>query len=125
MRTLFIVNSIVAILFGLGFVLIPSTVVDYYGVELSDAGLYVAQLLGAAFIGFAFLTWFAKDSRESSARRAILLAMLVSDAIGFVVALLMQIADPAIVNSLGWLTVAIYLLLALGWGYFYFLQPSE
>jgi len=30
-----------------------------------------------------------------------------------------------VVNSLGWSTVAIYLLLALGFAYFHFAKPSE
>jgi hypothetical protein len=30
-----------------------------------------------------------------------------------------------LVNSLGWSTVAIYLLLAIGFAYFHFTKPSE
>jgi Kef-type K+ transport system membrane component KefB len=79
--------------------------------------------MGAAFIGFAVLTWSARNANDSDARRAIVLALVVSDVIGFIAALIAQLAD--VVNSLGWSTVAIYLLLALGFGYFQFAKPAD
>jgi hypothetical protein len=78
----------------------------------------VGQLFGAALIGFAVLTWAARNATDSDAGRAILLALCVGDAIGFVVALVGQLGG--VVNTLGWSTVAIYLVLALGFGYFRF-----
>jgi hypothetical protein len=50
------------------------------------------------------------------------LAIFVGDTIGFIVALLAQLAGT--VNALGWLIVALYLLLALGFGYFQFSKPT-
>jgi hypothetical protein len=78
----------------------------------------VGQLFGAALIGFAVLTWAARNATDSDAGRAILLALCVADAIGFAVALVGQLGG--VVNALGWSTVAIYLVLALGFGYFRF-----
>ncbi len=126
LSTMMIINAVVAAVFGVAFVLVPSQLVSLYGIEdASEILLYVGQLLGAAFIGFAVLTWSARNANDSSARRAIVLALLVSDGVGFIVALIGQLAD--VVNSLGWSTVAIYLLLALGFGYFQFVkqEPKE
>jgi hypothetical protein len=64
------------------------------------------------------LTWAARNATDSDAGRAILLALCVADAIGFAVALVGQLGG--VVNTLGWSTVAIYLVLALGFGYFRF-----
>lgn len=122
-RTLMIVNAIIAGLFGIGFVLVPGQLLSQYGITPDPAFNLVGQLLGAAFIGFAVLTWAARNTTDSEARRAILLALFVGDAIGFIVALIAQLGG--IVNALGWSTVVIYLLLALGWGYFRFVQPSK
>jgi len=41
---------------------------------------------------------------------------------GFVVALINQLSG--LVNALGWSTVALYLLFALGYGYFQFKKPD-
>jgi len=82
----------------------------------------VAQLFGAALLAFAVLTWTAREAPDSDARRAILLAMFVGDCIGCVVALIGQFRG--VMNALGWSTVVIYLLLAIGFGYFCFAQPK-
>ena len=84
---------------------------------------YVGHLFGASLVGFAFLSWFARDTTDSDARRAIVLALFVSDGIGFIVALVGQLAG--VVNALGWSTVVIYLLLAVGFGYIQFARSSS
>jgi hypothetical protein len=52
-----------------------------------------------------------------------MLGLFVVSGVGFVIALLAQL--DGVVNSLGWTTVAIYLLLALGFGYFRFIKTKS
>lgn len=112
------INAIIAVVFGLGFLIVPGQVMAYYGI-MADAPLeYVGQLFGAALLAFAVLTWSARNAADSDARRAILLALFVGDGIGFIVALVRQLSG--VVNAVGWSTVVIYLLLALGFAYFRF-----
>jgi hypothetical protein len=94
-----------------------------YGLAVDAGFALVAQLFGAALIGYAILTWSVRKAGDSEARRAIVLALFISDGIAFVLALIGQL--KGMVNSLGWSTVAIYLLLALGFAYFHFAKPSE
>jgi hypothetical protein len=122
LSTLLIINAVVAALFGIAFVLVPGQVLSLYGVEASATLKYAGQLLGAAYVGFAVLTWSARNANDSAARRAIILALFIGDAVGFVVALIGQLNN--VVGALGWSTVAIYLLLALGFGYFQFAKPA-
>jgi len=123
LSALMTINAIIAVAFGLGFVLVPGQVVSLYGIS-ADAGLqYTGQLFGGALLAFAVLTWLARNVPDSEARRAILLALFVGDAIGFIVALLGQFGG--VVTALGWSTVAIYLLLAIGFGYFRFFAKLE
>ncbi|MDH3291304.1 MAG: hypothetical protein OEO20_10570 [Gemmatimonadota bacterium] len=123
LSALMIVNAIVAVVFGLGFVLAPGQVTSFYSPEVGATLEYVAQLFGAALLGFAVLTWVARNAPDSEARRAILLALFVGDGVGFVIALIAQLGG--IVNALGWSTVAIYLVLAIGFGYFRFAAKQE
>lgn len=122
LRNLFIVNAVIALIFGAAAVLAPALLMSFYGITLSPPGILVARLLGATFLGICVLTWFARDAADSEARQAIVLALFVENAIGFVAALLGQLAGVA--NTLGWSIVAIYLLLGLGYGYFQFLKPT-
>ena len=120
---LFVVNAVIAGLFGLAFVFAPAQLLAQYGLVV-DAGFgLVAQLFGAALVGYAILTWLVRKVGDSEARRAIVLALFISDGVAFVLALMAQL--KGLVTSLGWSTVAIYLLLALGFAYFHFAKPSE
>ena len=122
LKTLMVVNAFVAAAFGIGFVVVPGQVMSFYGPEVTPRLEYVAQLFGGALVAFAVLTWTAQNAPDSVARRAILLAMFVGDCIGCVVALVGQLGG--VINALGWSTVVIYLLLAIGFGYFCFTQPK-
>lgn len=122
LNALLIVNAVVAVLFGLGFILAPGRMTGLYTTEVGASLEYVAQLFGAALLALGVLSWAARNAPDSEARRAILLAFFVGDAVGCVVAVIAQLGG--VVNSLGWSTVVIYLLLAIGFGYFRF-GPGE
>lgn len=123
LSTLMVINAIVAAVFGIAFVVVPGQVFSLYGVAEGAALKYTGQLFGSALVAFAVLTWTARDATESESRRAIVLALFTGDAIGFLVSLIGQLGN--VVNVLGWSTVAIYLLLALGFGYFQFAKPAS
>jgi len=115
--------AVVAGLFGLGFVFSPEQVLSYYGATSDAAANYMAQLFGAALLGFAAILWLCKDAEDSAVRQAILLGLFVAEGVGFVVALITQLRGG--INALGWSTVIIYLLFALGFGYFRFIKPAS
>jgi hypothetical protein len=117
LNTLLAINAVVAVIFGLGFVLIPETLLSFYGVSLSAAGLYLGRLLGGAFLGYGILSWLVRDG-SGHEMRAIVLALFVSEIIGFVITVFYQLQGVA--NALGWSTAAIYLLLGAAFGYHYF-----
>ncbi len=123
LKTLMIINAIVAIVFGVTFVIIPAQAYSLYDITANEHLNYMGQLFGAALVGFALITWMARNATDSDARKAIVLALFVANGIGFVVALIGQLGN--VVNALGWSTVAIYLLLSLGFGYFQFFKPAS
>jgi uncharacterized membrane protein YfcA len=118
LRTLMVIKSVITIVFGIGFVVVPVRVMSYYGVTLDPAGAYMTKLFGAAFIVIGLLLWYARKDAGSPALKAIVLGVFIGDLIGFVIALQAQLLG--IVKALGWLTVVLYFLLALGFGYFQF-----
>ena len=122
LSTMLIIYAVISAIFGLTFIFMPQTALALYGITLSPGGILIARLFGAALLEFALLSWLARNAGDSEARKAIILAMFIGEAIGFIVVLLGQLSGE--VNALGWSTVAIYLLLALGFGYFQFMKPS-
>lgn len=123
LNNLLVVAAIIAAVFGVAFVIASGSLLALYGVTLDKAGTLVAQLFGALLIGMAVINWFARNVTDPDARQAVVFGNLAGDAVGFVVILLGQLAG--ITNALGWSSVAIYLLLALGFAYIQFMQPRS
>ena len=71
----------------------------------------------------ALISWFAKDFSDLNARRGVVTSLFIFDTIGFVVSLLGVFAKA--MDSTGWSVVIIFLLLALGYGYFLFLNQAD
>lgn len=116
LNTLFIITGILGLFFGLLTVLVPGGFSEFYGGALTNAGKFDTQLQGAAYLGFAFLLFFALKAKEAAARKAIVIGSLVHFVIGIIISLKWQLAGA--VNAWGWSTVAIFALLALGYLYF-------
>ena len=116
--TFMVIYAVISAAFGLGFVLMPGQILPMYGVEPNAVLNLVGQFLGAALVLLALLTWLVRNLNASETRRAIILALLVGETIGFVLALIGQL--NGIFNVMGWSVVAVYLLFALGLAYFQF-----
>jgi hypothetical protein len=114
-RTLLISKAAVCLAFGALLLFAPVALLGLLGGELGGAGTFTAREYGAALVGTLLLTWFAKGVKAGDARRAVLLDLLVYDAIGVVVTV--QAVVSGVLNTLGWAIVAVYLFFAVGSGY--------
>ncbi len=122
LATFMAVAAVLALVFGLAFILTPAQLMSFYGVTLEAGGQWVGRYLGSAFIGIAVLTWLARNAPQGEALRAVVLGLFILSVTGLVVAVLDGLFGPG--NSLVWSTVVIYLFLTLGFGYFQFVKPS-
>ena len=121
-RTLMIIKAVVCITLGVPILFVPIFFYGIFGVTLAAGGVFAAREYGASLIGNFLLTWIARDSHESSARRGIIWALCVYDAIGFVVTLIFALSG--VPNGLIWMPVALYLFLAIAFGYFLVKPPQ-
>ena len=111
-----IAKAIIVVLFGLCFVFLPKTIMGFYGMTLDDAGAFMTQLLGQAFILLGILLWSNRNAADTATQRSFALAVFIGDMIGLGVSLIGQLGG--VTNALGWTTVALYLILGLRFGYF-------
>ena len=123
LSTLLSVNAIVALAYALGLLLVPATLLKVYGITSGPGERLMAQFFGVALLAVGLLTWLARNVADPIARRAFVLALLISQAVGFVVALLGTLSG--VMNVAGWSAVAIYLLLGLGYAYFQFTKSTS
>ncbi len=116
-------KAVVCIVFGIGFVLAPQFLGSIYAMSLDSSGALMARLFGTAFIFEAIVLWLPRNAPSSDAGlRAIVMAVAVSNAIGFVVTLLATLSG--VWNALGWLPVVLYLVFCLAFAYFLFAKPA-
>ena len=114
-----IAKAIIVLLFGVGFVLIPKILAGIYGMEFNDAATLMGRLFGGGFILEAIILWAARNTdRDDVACRGIMLAVIVSNAIGFIVCLLATLAGTW--NAIGWLSVGLYLVFGLVFAWLFF-----
>jgi len=113
-KSVMVIKAAVCLVFGIILVSIPGALVSFLGATLSLGGAFTSREYAAALFGNLMLTWFARNAADSDARRAIILALFVYDAIGFVVSLLTVLSG--VLNPLGWFVVAIYLFFTLAFG---------
>ena len=122
LNTFMTIAAVIALGFGLAFILVPTQMMSLYGVTLEAGGQWLGRYLGSAFIGIAVLNWSARKAPEGEALRAVVLGDLVLSVTGLIVAVLDVIYGSG--NALVWSTVVLYLFLTLGFGYFQFAKPT-
>ena len=122
LKTILVINAILLGLFGLTSLLAPEASATPYGLTLDPLSKHLNQVLGAFFLGFAVLSWMSRKVTDSNALRAILLAFFISYSIAMIIGIIDILS--AVGNAVGWSSVALYLLLLLGFGYYLFVKPS-
>lgn len=116
-RIFLIISAVIAFIFGLGFLLMPGPLTAIYNIRLDAAGQYVGQLFGAAILSLGIINFSLRNSRDLN---GILLGNFVGGVLAFFVSFVGMLNGTGGVNALGWLTVVIYLFLAVGFGYYRF-----
>ena len=114
-------KAIVSLIDGIALLFIPVTYMGWVGVSLGFEGMIGAQFFGAMLIGVGLICWFSRGGAKETVG-GVLLSLFVADVIGFILSLRIQLAGQ--MNSLGWVVVAIWLILALGLGYFRFIKKK-
>jgi hypothetical protein len=117
LSTFAIIISILAIGFGLAFVFIPVKLMAFYNISLGGGGVLMARYFGAAnlFIGMIFWS-YSSVSPSAKSWPKLLLYSLVYDVVQLGITAKAQLNSLS--NPMGWTTVALFALLAIGSGYF-------
>lgn len=122
LRHLFMINIFFAAFFGVSCAFFPRFAFGLYGVIPDDGAIWVTRLVGGSILGFGTLMWFGINAASADTRRAIALALLIQDAIGWVASILFQMTGK--VNAFGWLSLALYGFLTVAYAIFLFVIPK-
>lgn len=117
-----IIKAGISIIFGLSFLLIPEATASLFGVSIDQTAATTARFVGALLLGIGFICWFARLCTDYLEIQGILLSLFIADALGFLIALFAQLSG--LYNTFGWVNVAVWFVLALGLGYFRFVNQD-
>jgi hypothetical protein len=110
--TAFLIGAVLALAFGLGFLLMPAMVLSIYGVAGDVPTALMGRFFGVALLQVGATLWLLKETRDAATQRGLALGGAIGAACGIVVALMGTLAGT--LNAMGWSVVAIYALLLFG-----------
>jgi hypothetical protein len=113
LKTTFLVHAIVGLLFGLAYLLIPTTVGGWFGFAATDPAW---RLLGAAILAYALSSWWASRAVEWSKVEIVVQMEIVWTVLGALVTAWAVISGA--LPALGWLNALILAAFAVAFGYF-------
>jgi len=115
-KFIFTFHSLITLLFGCGILLIPQQLLSVFGVALDPSALHIVQFAGVGLISLGLLAWVVRHLTDGDTLHEIFWAFFLMSICASAVLLLGQITR--VVNWLGWLPVAVNLLLALNYAHF-------
>jgi hypothetical protein len=111
-KRLFMLNAAVAAGYGIALLVAAGPILDLYGIAPNTEGVYMARWFGLGLLASGLITWLARDAADTEGGHAVARALSVTYGIGVVLALWGTLGGPF--NALGWIAVALNLLLGAG-----------
>jgi hypothetical protein len=111
LSTFLSIVAVLALLFGIGLIAVPAETLAPYGIPVERYTAFMARFFGEELIAVGSILWLARKTTDPVARRALVVAGMISDLIAFVIALQAQLSG--LVNTLGWSTVLLYALFTI------------
>jgi len=122
-RTIFLINALVAVLFGLAFLIVPTFALQQFGVDQYAATRLVSQFFGTAILTLGLLLWFAKDITDLSLLKGTGMALMIGSAAGLIITLIGT--ANGILRTNWWIAALVYTLFGLVYVYLVFVQPRS
>lgn len=122
LRSLLLLAGVLALAFGLAFLVVPRPTLALYGLAANPEIVLVSRFFGAALIQLGMVLYLIRDVGDLRTQRGVVIGSFLGSVAGLVVALTGQFWG--VVNGFGWSTVAIYGLLTLGYGSIMFGRPA-
>jgi hypothetical protein len=123
LRTLYLLNTVVSLGFALGFFLISPFLLGLFGMDNTPDTRTLAQLIAVELVVGGVTTFLARDVTDPQATGAINTSNFLAGVIGTIIALRATLAG--VMGWFGWVVTAVYLFIAVAFGYIQFVKTSR
>ncbi len=124
-KTIFTINYIIAFAFGIGFIFFPSLCCSLMGFNIAGDSSLIAQGMGVFVFGTGVLTFFARDTSKSDARRAIIISLFTLYILLILYKMSLNLVYGISINLMFASIYIIHIGLIFSYGYFLFGGPRE
>jgi hypothetical protein len=123
LRNLYILNTVVSLGFALGFLVMSPFLLGLFGMDNTADARTLAQLIAVELVVGGVTTLLARDVTDVKATGAINTGNFLAGVLGTVIALFATLSG--VMGWFGWVVTAVYLFIAIAFGYFQFMRPSS
>src|SRR5512134_443023 len=123
LRNLYLLNTVVSLGFALGFLLMSPFLLGLFGMEATADARTLGQLIAVELVVGGVITLLARDVTDLQATRAINTGNFLAGLLGTVIALLATLSG--VMGWFGYVVTAVYLFIAVAFGYFQFMKPAR
>lgn len=123
LRNLYLLNTVISLGFALGFFLLTAFLLGLMGLENTAVTRLLARLIAVELVVGGVTTLLARDVTDPKAIGAINTANFMAGVAGTIIALLATL--NGVMSWFGWVVTAVYLFIAVAFGYFQFLKPAR
>jgi len=120
LRNLYLLNTVVSLGFALGFLLLSPFLLGLLGMDNTASARTLAQLIAVELVVGGVITLLARDVTDAQATSAINTGNFIAGVVGTMVALLATLSGG--MGWFGYVVTAVYLFLAVAFGYFQFMK---
>jgi hypothetical protein len=114
--TFLTIAAVLAIVFGVSFTVAPARSLTLYGIHAYSGTVIISRFFGATLFNLGLVVFSLRNSLDPATHVGFVRASLLGAFLGLLIAIHGQ--RTGAVNSLGWSSVIIYLLLSIGYAYF-------
>jgi len=123
LRNLYLLNTVISLGFALGFFLMSPFLLGLMGMDSTADARTLAQLIAVELVVGGVTTLLARDVTDSKATGAINTGNFLAGVLGTVITLRATLSS--VMGWFGYIVMAVYLFIAVAFGYFQFLKPQK
>ena len=123
LKYLYLLNTVLALVFALGLLLMTPIMLGLFGMDSTKDAVTLSQFIAVELVVSGLTTLLARDVTDRAARSAINTGNMVAGVLGFIIALNATLSG--VMGWFGYVVVAIYAVIAVGFAYFQFFGPAD